>query len=467
MRMWADGATKRKVVSDTSKTDSFEALHEEVTKALYSHNRQELLAILKAHHPADIADIIEGLSPSKRHRLISLVSDQLAADILISLTDWVREEIIAHFTPQEIGAFMSNLESDDALTIVESLDLKRRTEVLSFLPVAERSFLEKSLAYPKDSAGRLMQHEVLSLPDCATVADLKSLLTNSNPNIPDTFYEVFIYSPLHVITGSVPLHRILRVASDVLLSDIMDIHPLCITATLDQEQVGNIFRQYGLVSAPVINEQGHIVGMVTVDDVVTVLDEEAEEDLLYLTGASITDYRASISETAFYRLRWLAITLLNTLLASSVIYHFQEIIEKVVVLAVLMPIVAAIGGNAGMQVVTVTVRALATQQIGLYKKAILSAVIKELQIGLANSLIISLPLGALIAWWFQDWRLGVVLSTGMLFNIVWAGVAGTLIPLFFAKLQVDPAVAAGPLLTTTTDVLGYLIFLSLAVLFLV
>lgn len=460
------GNTKRKLVTDISKTESFDALHQEVINALYSQNAENLLSILHTHHPADIADIIEGLPPSKRHLFISLVSTQLAPGVLIALADWARDDVIEHFTPQEMATFISKLESDDALTVAERIGLKRRAEILSFLPVAERSFLEKSLAYPKDSAGRLMQHEVLSLPDCATVADLKTLLTNNKSDTPDTFYEVFIYNPLHMPIGSVPLHRILRVASDVFLRDIMDAHPLCICAMLDQEQVGNVFRQYGLVSAPVINEQGYIVGMITVDDVVTVLDKEAEEDLLYLTGANVTDYRASILETAFYRLRWLALTLINTLLASSVIYQFQETIEKIVAVAVLMPIVAAMGGNAGIQVITVTVRALATQQLGLHKKAILSAVVKELRIGLANSLIFSLPLGALIAWWFQDWRLGVILSMGVLFNIIWAGAAGTLIPLFFAKLRIDPAVAAGPLLTTTTDVLGYLFFLSLAVLFL-
>lgn len=311
-----------------------------------------------------------------------------------------------------------------------------------------------------------MQHEVLSLPDCATVADLKTLLASNRDDIPFTFYEVFVHNPLHLPIGSVPLHRVLRVAPDVLLQEIMDPQPLCIPAKLDQEKVANLFRQYGLVSAPVVDSMGHIVGMITADDVVAVLGEEADEDLLYLRGAGIGDYHASIMETSFYRLRWLGITLVNTLLASSVIYQFQIVIEKMIALAVLMPIVAAMGGNAGMQVVTVTVRALATQQLGLNKNSIIRAVIKELRIGLANSMIFSLPLGALIAWWFHDLRLGIVLTIGMIFNIIWAGAAGTLIPLLFAKIGVDPAVAAGPLLTTTTDTLGYLVFLGLALLFL-
>jgi magnesium transporter len=467
MKLFAGGDTKRKVVTGVAECDASEILREDTIRALHSQNGQELLTILRTHHSADIADVIEGLTLAERRLLISLTHDQLVPGVLAALEDWARDDVIEHLSSQEIATAIRGLESDDALTIVESLDPKRQKEVLHAMSREERSFLEKSLAYPKDSAGRLMQHEVLSMPDCATVADLKTLLAGNHVGVPITFYEIFIYDPLHFPTGSIPLHRILRVAPHVLLREIMDPQPLCIPAILDQEHVGNLFRQYGLVSAPVVNDRGYIVGMITVDDVVAVLEEEAEEDLLYLTGAGVSDFRASILETSFDRLRWLVITLINTLLASTVIYQFQFALKKMIALAVLMPIVAAMGGNAGMQVVTVTVRALATRQLGLHKKAIIAAVVKELRIGLANSLIFSLPLGALIAWWFQDWRLGIVLSTGMIFNIIWASAAGTLIPLFFAKLKIDPAVAAGPLLTTTTDVLGYLVFLSLAVLLLV
>ncbi|MEI8296278.1 MAG: magnesium transporter [Alphaproteobacteria bacterium] len=459
------GDAKRKVVA-AAETDLHEELRESVVRALHSQNRESLSAIIQTHHSADVADTIEWLTPPKRRLLISLVPD-LSPEVLIALADWARDDVLEHLTSQEIATAIRGLESDDALTIIEDLHVKRRHEVLNVMSPEESAFLKKSLHYPKDSAGRLMQHEVLSLPDCATVEDLNKLLASNRADIPLAFYEIFIHNPLHLPLGSIPLHRILRVASDVLLRDIMDPQPICIPADLDQEKVGHIFRQYGLVSAPVVDRSGHIVGMITADDVVTVLDKEADEDLLYLTGAGIADYRASIMETSFYRLRWLAITLVNTLLASSVIYQFQFVIEKMIALAVIMPIVAAMGGNAGMQVVTVTVRALATQQLGLHKKSIIAAVIKELRIGLANSMIFSLPLGALIAWWFHDLRLGIVLTIGMIFNIIWAGAAGTLIPLLFAKIKVDPAVAAGPLLTTTTDVLGYLVFLGLALLFLV
>jgi magnesium transporter len=460
------GGKCHNTATDDTELDQSEALRADTLRALHSQNRESLAGIMHTHRPADFADVIEWLPPPKRRLLISLIPD-LDPEVLIALADWARDDILEHLNAIEIVTALRGLVSDDALTIVEGLNVKRRHEVLRAMSPEERLFLEKSLSYPKDSAGRLMQHEVLSLPDCATVADLKAVLADSHSHIPLIFYEIFVHNPMHLPVGSIPLHRVLRVALDVSLQKIMDSRPLCIPARLDQEKVGNIFRQYGLVSAPVVDLMGHIVGMITADDVVKVLEKEADEDLLYLTGAGVGDYKASILETSFYRLRWLVITLVNTLLVSFVIYQFQVVIEKMIALAVLMPIVAAMGGNAGMQVVTVTVRALATQQLGLNRRSIIGAVIKEVRIGLANSIIFALPLGALIAWWFHDLRLGIVLTVGMIFNIIWAGAAGALIPLFFAKINVDPAVAAAPLLTTTTDVLGYLVFLGLALLFLV
>jgi len=309
-----------------------------------------------------------------------------------------------------------------------------------------------------------MQRELVAVPSFWTVGETIDFL-RAKEDLPDDFYDLFVVDPAHRPVGSVPLSRVLRSRRSVKLADIMETDLSTVPVLLDQEAVANLFRQYGLVSAPVVDEGGRLVGVITVDDVVHVIDEEAEEDLMGLVGASETDFHAPAVETAWRRVRWLVVTLINTLIAATVISQFDATIERLVALAVLMPIVAAMGGNAGMQVVTVTVRALATRDLtpgaNMWR-----TVGKELLVAAMNATAFAVIMGGVAAVWFHNIALGLVLAAAMIFNMMWAGLAGTLIPLGLARLGMDPAISAGPFLTTTTDVLGFFSFLGLATLFL-
>lgn len=283
----------------------------------------------------------------------------------------------------------------------------------------------------------------------------------SDADLPSTFYDIYVIGPDYHPLGSVPVSRLLRTDRPVPVTEIMVPDLKLIPAEMDQENVAFLFRQYGLVSAPVVDEGGRLLGAITVDDVVNVIDEEAEEDLLALGGVGETDFHASIPETAFRRMRWLVVTLVNTLIAATVISRFDATIEQIVALAVLMPIVAAMGGNAGMQVVTVTVRALAMRDLAPGSN-VWRVVFKELAVAALNSTVFAAIMGGVAAVWFSSLQLGLVLGAAMIFNMMWAGLAGTLIPLTLSRLGMDPAISAGPFLTTTTDVLGFFSFLGLA-----
>jgi magnesium transporter len=310
-----------------------------------------------------------------------------------------------------------------------------------------------------------MQRELVAIPAHWTVGETIDFL-RSEKELPDDFYDLFVVDETHKPAGSVPLSRVLRSPRASRLSELMETELRLVPADMDQEAVAYLFRQYALVSAPVVDEAGRLIGVVTVDDVVRVIDEEAEEDLMKIVGASDTDFHAPPHIIAWQRVRWLVVTLINTLIAATVISQFQDTIQHTVALAVLMPIVAAMGGNAGVQVITVTVRALATRDI-TPQSNLLRIVGKELVVGLLNALVFAAILGVVAAWWFGHVELGLVLAGAMIFNMIWAGMAGTLIPLAMDRLGFDPAIGAGPFLTTTTDVLGFFSFLGLATLFLV
>ncbi|MGH6958981.1 MAG: magnesium transporter, partial [Dongiaceae bacterium] len=366
--------------------------------------------------------------------------------------------------PQELAAAVAELDTDDAVDLLEDLDEEAKQRILAAVPAEERVILEKGLTYPEDSAGRLMQRELVAVPAYWTVGETVDFLRASQ-DLPDDFYDLFIVDPAHRPVGTVPLSRAMRTKRPVRLTDIMETELRTVPVTMDQEAVAYMFRQYALVSAPVVDEAGRLVGVVTVDDVVHVIDEEAEEDLMSLSGVGESDFHAPAAETAWRRMRWLFVTLINTLIASTVILQFDATIQQIVALAVLMPIVAAMGGNAGMQVVTVTVRALATRDLTPGSN-LLRTVGKELIVAGMNAGLFALIMGGIAAAWFHDWHLGFVLGAAMVFNMLWAGLAGTVIPLTLHRLGMDPAVSAGPFLTTTTDVLGFFSFLGLATWFL-
>jgi magnesium transporter len=414
-------------------------------------------------HVADQADLLEQLGREERAALIGELKPQLDPELLTYLDDIVRGEVLELLGPEEAGAAIAQLDTDDAIEVLGDLDEAEQLALLQTLPLPERAAVEQGLTYPEDSAGRLMQRDFVAAPEFWTVGQTIDYL-RSSPNLPDDFYDIYIVNPRFEPIGSVPLSKVMRSKRGVLLTELKlkELHR--IPVDMDQEEVGFQFRQYGLVSAPVVTPSGRLLGVITVDDVVHVIEEEAEEDIMRLGGVSETDIFASPLQTGLRRFPWLLINLGTAVLASVVIAMFEDAIEQVVALAVLMPIVASMGGNGGTQTVTVVVRALATHEITPANA--LRVLSKEFVVGGLNGLLFLIT-GVLVAvLWFGDPMLGVLFGIALLITLIFAGLAGVLIPVVFDRLGVDPAVASGVFMTTVTDVVGFLSFLGLATLYL-
>ncbi len=436
----------------------------QVVSVLEQGNLESLPSLMQDLHAGDLAQLIQYLRPNLRADLIHALLPHLDPEVLTFLDETVREEVTRLLNPQELAAAVSDLESDDAFLVIEDLDEDQQEQVLSSITPEERQSLEESLSYPEDSAGRLMQKEIVALSkDCTVTQAIRYVARNKS--LPDVFYDLVVIDENNHPLGLVPLSRLLNSPQKSSLWEIMNQGLQPIPVDTDQERVALMFKRYSLLSAPVVNEKGRLLGMITLDDVMDVIDEEAEEDIMHLGGIGASDFYFPIFSTSFARLQWLIVTLLNTLLASGVISHFQMALEKKVALAVLMPIVAAMGGSAGMQVITVTVRALANQELNQLNMK--RAVLKEVAVSLLNGLICALLVGSVSFVWYGDISLSFVLGSAMIFNMFWAGFAGTLLPILVARLGMDPALSAGPLLNTTTDVFGFAIFLGLSVCFLI
>lgn len=441
-----------------------EELLENIGAALSAGDIPLVEALIEPLHPADVADLIEHLEPEQRKLFLDITRHALEAETISHLDEALREEVVDQMAPAELAEVVTELDTDDAVDILEDLDEDTKQQVLNRLPAEERAYLEQGLTFPEDSAGRLMQRELVAIASHWTVGETVDYLRAAK-DLPDDFYDLFVVDPAHRPVGSIPLSRAMRSRRATKLTDIMDEELRLVPADTDQEAVAYLFRQYALVSAPVVDPEGRLIGVVTVDDIVRVIDEEAEEDLLNIVGVSDTDFHAPAYKTAFLRVRWLVVTLINTLIASFVISRFEGTIGQYPALAVLMPITAAMGGNAGVQVITVTVRALATKEITPTSN-VMRLIAKELAVGFMNAIVFAIILGSLGGVWFGHVGLGFVLGGAMIFNMVWAGFAGTMIPLVMDRLDFDPATGAGPFLTTTTDCLGFFAFLGLATLFL-
>ena len=464
----ATGENDRPTVETADEEELYgpsEELLENVSAALAEADIPQVEALIEDLHPADVADLIEHLEPEERQLFVQITRHVIEPETISHLDETVRDEVVEQLGPQALAEVVAELDTDDAVELLEDLEPEQQEQVLQSVPAEERLLLQQSLTFPEDSAGRLMQRELVAIPAHWTVGQTIDFL-RSEKELPDDFYDLFVVDETHKPAGSVPLSRVLRSPRPTRLSELMETELRLVPADMDQEAVAYLFRQYALVSAPVVDDAGRLIGVVTVDDVVRVIDEEAEEDLMKIVGASDTDFHAPPHIIAWQRVRWLVVTLINTMIAATVISQFQDTIQHTVALAVLMPIVAAMGGNAGVQVITVTVRALATRDI-TPQSNLLRIVGKELVVGFLNALVFAAILGVVAAWWFGHVELGFVLAGAMIFNMVWAGMAGTLIPLAMDRLGFDPAIGAGPFLTTTTDVLGFFSFLGLATLFLV
>jgi magnesium transporter len=430
-----------------------------IRAAIEAADTSTLEALAADLHEADVGDIIEALSPDERAPFIQLLGEHFDFAALTEVDETVRVQLIEELPPEAVAEGVRDLDSDDAVYILEDLDDEDQEEILAKLPAVDRMALRRSLDFPEETAGRRMQTDFIAVPPFWTAGQTIDYLRDQK-DLPDEFYEVFVIDPGFRFLGAVALNRLLRAPRPTRMSEIMNDERQRVLATDDQEDVARMFERYNLVSAAVVDESERLVGVITVDDVVDVIQAEAEEDIRALAGVGDEE----ISDSVFYTLRtrwvWLLFNMLTAFLASSVIGMFSGSISKMVALAVLMPIVASMGGNAATQTMTVTVRALATRDLDAHNVWRIFG--RELSVGLLNGGSFALIVGSAAALWFQDPLLGSVIGAAMIVNLLCAATAGILIPLAFERLDIDPAVASGVFVTMVTDVVGFLAFLGLA-----
>lgn len=434
-----------------------------VQEALAEERVTEVEDLVPGLHEADAADLLESLSREERKLLVEILGSTFDPEILPNLDVSVREEVIEWLGPTGLARAVTELDSDDAVEVFEDLDEEFQHRILSQLPQAHRMILEEGLSYPEDSAGRLMQREFVVIPSAWTVGETIDYMRAAK-DLPDDFYDLYIVNPKHHPIGFLPLSRVMRTKRHVRLTEFMETDLKTIPLTMDQEDVAYLFRQYGLVSAPVVDDPGRLLGVITVDDVVHIIDEEAGDDIMKMGGVSEPDLYSAVLDTTKSRFTWLVVNLLTAILASLVISLFDATIEQIVALAVLMPIVASMGGNAGTQTLTVAVRSLAMKD--LTEANATRFIGKELLIGSINGVLFAILAGGVTWLWFESLSLGLVIAAAMIINMVVAGLSGTIIPLGLERVGVDPAIASSVFLTTVTDVIGFFAFLGLAAAFL-
>lgn len=434
-----------------------------VIDALEAEDISKSREILSEKHAADIADLFNVLSPDQREQLVEVLKPDFDPDILVELNTDLREEVIDLLGAKRSAKVIGELETDDAVDVLVYMDEQAQKEVLDRLPQEQREELTESLAYPEDSAGRLVEKNLVAVPEFWTVGETIDYL-RTNENLPESFYQIFVVDPKYKPIAYVTLSRIMRSKRSVKIKEIMHSDIKVITTETDQEDVAFMFRQYGLTSAPVVNGEGRMIGTISIDDVIDVVDEEAHEDLLRLGGVATTDIHTDFSQTVGRRFPWLFINLITAILASAVIAFFEGTIQQMAALAVLMPIMASMGGNAGTQTLTIVIRGLATKE--LTPTNAFRIIGKESLVGCMNGLLFALISAVVAFFWFGDLQLSIVLGLAAIATMFAAALAGTLIPLGLERLGADPAISSGVFLTTVTDVVAFGVFLGLATLIL-
>ena len=433
-----------------------------VDRAIEAADAHALREFVVDLHEADLGDLIEALEPERRPQLIVLLGREFDFTALTEVDDTIRDEILEELAPEAVAEGVRDLDSDDAVTILQNLPKQEQEEILEQLPPPERVALARSLLYPESSAGRRMQTEFIAAPPFWSVGQTIDYMRET-ADLPDQFYELYVVDPAYHFQGAVPLDRLLRTKRPVLISTLMEKERRCVRATDDQEEVARLFERYDLVAAPVVDDSGRLVGVIMIDDIVDVIEEEADEDLKALGGVQGDE---ELSDTVWTivksRFPWLAANLITALVASAVIRYFEGSIQQMVALAVLMPIVASMGGNAGTQTMTVAVRALATRDLSSANAW--RVVRRELLVGIVNGFGFALIMGVVAAVWFNVTDLGLVIGLAMITVLVAAALGGILIPIVLERLGVDPAVSSGPFVTTVTDVVGFFSFLGIATL---
>ena len=433
-----------------------------VTEKILNNDAIFITNSFKEMHPSDAADIIEHLNESDRENLIKLNNFKLDPQVFIELNESIQTEIIKYLSKDSMVDILKNLESDDSIKILENLEDQNKNEILSSLPPKDRFVLLESLSYPEDSAARIMQREFTAIPSNWSVGQTIDYL-RENKDLPEEFLEIFIVDSEFKPIGSVPSSKVLRTSRESKMISIMNESQLLIPVDMDREEVGHLFENYNLNSACVVDKSNKLVGMITSDDVLTVLKEEAEEDALRLAGVGDEEITDGIFKKTKRRFNWLLLNLFTAIIASAVIGFFQDDIEKVVALAVLMPIVASMGGNAGMQTLAVTIRSIATNE--LTKNNFSQNILKEFSIGILNGIIFAIISAIVVHFWFNDITLSLIISISMVLNMIVAGLFGILVPITLKKFNIDPAIASSVFVTTITDVIGFLSFLGIGAIF--
>ena len=416
----------------------------------------------KEMHPADAADIIEHLNESDRESLIKLNNFKIDPEIFVELNESIQKEIIKYLSSESIVSILKNLDSDDSIQILENIDEKNKNSILSSLPPKDRFALLESLSYPEDSAARIMQRQFTAIPSNWSVGQTIDYL-RENKDLPEEFLEIFIVDNEFKPIGTVPSSKVLRTPRESKMISIMNESQLSIPVDMDREEVGHLFENYNLNSACVVDKNNKLVGMITSDDVLTVLKEEAEEDALRLAGVGDEEITDGVLKKTKRRFNWLLLNLFTAFLATWVISLFGATIEQMIALAFLMPIVASMGGNAGMQTLAVTVRTIATNE--LTKNNFKQNILKEFSIGVLNGIIFAIISAFIVQIWFQDIQLSMIISISMVLNMIVAGLFGILVPITLKKFNIDPAIASSVFVTTITDVIGFLSFLGIGAYF--
>ncbi len=430
-----------------------------VEQALADQDVDAIRAVLSGLHESEVGDILEALQDEDRSRMVELAGDAFDFAALTEIDEAIRTDILDKLPDAQVAEGVREMDSDDAVYLLEDLDDDEREAILERLPFQERVRLRRSLDFPEDSAGRRMATEFIAVPPFWNVGQAIDYI-RADDELPERFSTIFTVDPTFRLEGVLPLDRLIRTDRETLISTIHDTNAHPVPALMDQEEAARVFEQYDLLSAPVVDENGKLVGVLTIDDVVDVINEEAAEDMRRLAGVGDEELSDGILEIAKSRIGWLTINLATAILASIVISTFDATIGQMVALAILMPIVASMGGNAGTQTMTVAVRALSTHDLD--SRNARKIIRKELTVGALNGVVFAVMIGVVATVWFGEPQLGVVIAVAMVVNMISAAGAGILIPIALDKLGADPAIASGTFVTTVTDVVGFFAFLGLA-----
>jgi magnesium transporter len=433
---------------------------ETIVEAVQAQDSDTVHAFLDDLAAVDVAEIVSKINDEDRNELINMYAESIDPLVFAEMAPELRRKTLSEMSAADVAGIISALESDDALLLIENLDDDFQKEIIEKLSVKMRLMVEEGLSFPEDSAGRLMQRKFVAVPQFWTVGKTIDYIRQAADSLPEDFFDIFVITPTYHVLGHIALNRLIRAKRSIRLEDLANEESEPIPALMDQEQVAHQFRRDNVTSAPVIDESGRLIGVITIDDIVDVIDEEAQEDIMKMAGVDQTDLYSAVLSTTSNRFRWLFINLLTAFLASFIISFFGATIEQIVALAVLMPIVASMGGNAGTQALTVATRALATRQIS--KTNTWRVIWKETLVGTLNGAAFAVITGLIAGIWFASPMLGIVIGMAMIINLFVAGFFGAGIPILLDRYGSDPAVSSAVFVTTVTDIVGFFAFLGLA-----